>query len=137
MAAPSLNTQQIRKIEAVIQAWQTKLTWQLLVDRIEAELNTKTTRQTLNTYRSIKGAYDIKKQELRGSPTKEFIKFTKSDLRHYERIKDQEGKIQILERQCQSQLAFIKEIFIASESNPLLAQLLNKIRSNINKEKAS
>ncbi|HHX8446783.1 TPA: hypothetical protein ACVO1C_003140 [Vibrio diabolicus] len=130
MAAPSLSTQKIRKIETLIQAWKTKLTWQLLVERIEAELNIKTTRQTLNTYNSIKSAYDIKKQELRGKPTKEFIKFTKSDIDIYERINKLEAENEVLKRKVDSQLAFIRQIGFQAESNPALTQLLNKIKQS-------
>ncbi|NAW98557.1 hypothetical protein [Vibrio sp. V23_P3S9T160] len=130
MAAPSLSTQKIRKIETLIQAWKTKLTWQLLIERIEAELNIKTTRQTLNTYNSIKSAYDIKKQELRGKPTKEFIKFTKSDIDIYERINKLEAENEVLKRKVDSQLAFIRQIGFQAESNPALTQLLNKIKQS-------
>lgn len=134
MAAPSLSTQQIRKIETLIRVWQSKLTWHHLVDRIEIELNIKTTRQTLNTYNSIKRAYDIKKQEFRGKPTPEFIKFTKSDLEAYRRITNLEAENKILQQQVSSQLAFIRQIAIQSSNNPLLTQLLNKVKQDLDKK---
>ena len=77
MALPSLTAEQIIKIESLILSWQTKLTWDLLVERIKSDLNITTTRQTLNTYNSIKAAYDTQKQHLRGKPTAEFVKFIK------------------------------------------------------------
>ena len=80
MALPSLDTQQVRKIETLIARWQMRLTWGLLVDRIKSDLDIDTTRQTLNSYKSIYNEYCEKKQALRGKPSDEFIKVVKKVL---------------------------------------------------------
>lgn len=136
MAFPSLTTAQIRKIEALITAWQTKLTWEFLVERIKSDLNITTTRQTLNTYNSIKAAYDTKKQELRGKPTTEFVKFIKSDQKTFEQIERLKAENEVLKQKVDKQLAFIKNLGVLSESNPLLTALLNKAKQSVqNKSK--
>lgn len=61
MALPSLTTEEIIKIEALIRQWTTKFTWELLVKRIKNDLDIDTTRQTLPKYSSIKKAYQKKK----------------------------------------------------------------------------
>lgn len=136
MALPSLTTAQIRKIEALITAWQTKLTWEFLVERIKSDLNITTTRQTLNTYNSIKAAYDTKKQELRGKPTTEFVKFIKSDQKTFEQIERLKAENEVLRLKVDKQLAFIKNLGVLSASNPLLTALLNKAKQSVqNKRK--
>jgi hypothetical protein len=136
MALPSLTTAQIRKIEALITAWQTKLTWEFLVERIKSDLNITTTRQTLNTYNSIKAAYDTKKQELRGKPTTEFVKFIKSDQKTFEQIERLKAENEVLRLKVDKQLAFIKNLGVLSASNPLLTALLNKAKQSVqNKSK--
>lgn len=136
MALPSLTSAQTRKIETLITLWQTKLTWDLLVERIKNDLNITTTRQTLNTYNSIKAAYDTKKQELRGKPTTEFVKFIKSDQKTYEQIERLKAENEVLKQKVDKQLAFIKNLGVLSASNPLLTALLNKAKKSVqNKNK--
>jgi hypothetical protein len=136
MALPSLTSAQTRKIETLITLWQTKLTWDLLVERIKNDLNITTTRQTLNTYNSIKAAYDTKKQELRGKPTTEFVKFIKSDQKTYEQIERLKAENEVLRQKVDKQLAFIKNLGVLSASNPLLTALLNKAKQSVqNKSK--
>ena len=136
MALPSLTSAQTRKIETLITLWQTKLTWDLLVERIKNDLNITTTRQTLNTYNSIKAAYDTKKQELRGKPTTEFVKFIKSDQKTYEQIERLKAENKVLKQKVDKQLAFIKNLGVLSASNPLLTALLNKAKQSVqNKNK--
>ncbi len=136
MALPSLTSAQTRKIETLITLWQTKLTWDLLVERIKNDLNITTTRQTLNTYNSIKAAYDTKKQELRGKPTTEFVKFIKTDQKTYEQIERLKAENEVLRQKVDKQLAFIKNLGVLSASNPLLTALLNKAKQSVqNKSK--
>ena len=131
MALPSLTTEQIRDIEILIGAWHTKLTWELLVKTIEAELNIKTTRQTLNTYKGIKSAYLARKHDLRGKPTREFINFTKADITHFERIEKLEAENKILKQKLDQQIAYIRELGRRADTNPLLANLMNEVKSSL------
>ena len=131
MALPSLDTNQTRKIEKLISGWQSKLTWDLLVQRIESDLSIKTTRQTLNSYAGIKDVFTIKKQELRGKPTKELIKFIKSDIEAHERIQRLENENTMLGRKLDKQLAFIQIIADTAKSNPQLLHVLNEVKRKL------
>ena len=128
MALPSLDTQQIRKIETLIARWQTKLTWGLLVSRIKSDLDIHTTRQTLNSYKSIYNEFCEKKQALRGKPSNEFIKFVKQDENTYTRIKKLEDNVASQEKKIERLMAYIGRIGDAAKLDPSLLALLNKIR---------
>ncbi|MFT6926763.1 MAG: hypothetical protein ACJAZP_002383 [Psychromonas sp.] len=131
MALPSLSTAEMRRIETLINRWKTKLTWELLVNRIESDLGINTTRQTLVTYNSIKSSYDSKKQELRGVPSLEFNTFVKSDIDSFERIERLKAENEILKKQVDKQLAFIRKVGELSSSNPSLRMLLNEVKASI------
>ena len=131
MALPSLSMAEMRKIETLIKTWKTKLTWELLVDRIESDLSITTTRQTLVTYDSIKTSYDNKKQELRGVPSPKFTKFIKSDVDSFDRIERLKAENAGLQNQVDKQLAFIRKLGELSSSNPSLKMLLNEVKASI------
>jgi hypothetical protein len=131
MAYPSLTTENIRKIEKLIGIWQTKLTWGLLVDRIALELNIQTTRQTLDTYKSIKATYAAKKQELRGSVPKEFIKFKQSDVQIFETMQSLKSQLEIVTKHRDHQLVYIRKVHQRSQSNPSLTHLLNDVKKSL------
>lgn len=133
MAAKSLSTEQISKIESLIQVWKGKFTWGLLVQRIKVELDIDTTRQTLTTYSRIKTAYSNKKQNNRDKVPDDFLLFTKENIDSYQKIQNLEAEIDVLKSRVDSQLAFIREIGKQSEHNPLLTHLLNKVRDNLSK----
>ena len=131
MALPSLDTKTIRKIEGLIQGWTTKLTWDLLVQRIETDFGVKTTRQTLNSYTSIKTMYSDKKQQLRGAPSEQLIKFVKSDTEAVIRIQKLESEIASLIRQNEKQRAFISEVAMLAKSNPSVLDLIERVKNRV------
>jgi hypothetical protein len=133
MALPSLNSKQIRKIEGLIQGWTTKLTWALLVQRAKTDLEIKTTRQTLNTYQSIKTMFQDKKQELRGHPTKELIKFTKHELNMAEQIQRLTAENSALLERVERQHAFIGEITTIAKFNPSVMSIMEDVKRQIQK----
>ena len=118
MANPSLSTKEQRKIVALIRCWQSKLTWDLLVDRIDLELDIETTRQTLPKYISIKGAYKDKKLQLRGASPEVVKEVTKSEVDLYSRVKRLEAEIEVLEKQKDEQLRYIERILANASEIP-------------------
>ncbi|HIF9479353.1 TPA: hypothetical protein ACX6SM_003885, partial [Photobacterium damselae] len=68
MATKSLDTDQQISIQALIRSWEGKLTWDLLVTKIESSLAITTTRQTLDKYLNIKNEYKDRKRSLKGQP---------------------------------------------------------------------
>ena len=133
MALPSLSTSDVRNIEKVINGWSTKLTWDLLVARIETDLGIITTRQTLNTYTSIKTAFSNKKQKLRGKPSDMLLKFTQNDMKMAERIERLTSENEELEIRVEKQRAFIAEIADIAKSNPSVMQVLEKVKRRVSK----
>jgi len=133
MALPSLSSQQIRKIEGLIQGWTSKLTWELLVQRIETDLGIKTTRQTLHTYRSIKTMFIDRKQELRGKPTETLIRFTKGDLELAEQNDKLKAENAALTKRVERQQAFISEIAAVAKTNPAVMNVLERVKLNVSK----
>ncbi|OLQ69829.1 hypothetical protein BIT28_07550 [Photobacterium proteolyticum] len=130
MANKSLNTEEIIKIEALIRSWQTRFTWDLLVERLKSDLDITTTRQTLKEYPSIKTAYDLKKQELRGvpAPTPDFVDFLQSDVDAYNEIQRLKAENEVLQQKYDNQLSFIKKLAALSKGNPSLTHLLQKVK---------
>ncbi|MEZ9385769.1 hypothetical protein AB4181_01225 [Vibrio lentus] len=128
MALPSLNTSQVRKIERLIATWNGKLTWVLLIESIESDLKIKTTRQTLNTYSSIKSAYDLSKQRLRGVKEK-FVNITVSEAEQLERLERQHHEIEHLQHKIDTFTAFYTQLIDKASTSPLLMQLLREIKA--------
>ena len=72
-----------------------------------------------------------KKQELRGKPTAELVKFIKSDQKAFEQIERLKAENEVLNQKVVTQLAFIKMLGELSKSNPLLTSLLNKTKQSV------
>ncbi|PWY27666.1 hypothetical protein VV97_18620 [Vibrio vulnificus] len=139
MALPSLTTEEIIKIEALIRQWTTKFTWELLVKRIKNDLDIDTTRQTLPKYSSIKKAYKKKKEQLSGKSVPEdsldylekLSKFTRADIDRFEQIEKLEAEIEVLHEKVKKQLAFIKKLSELADTNPSLLELLNRTKNSL------
>ncbi|PLC59379.1 hypothetical protein [Photobacterium carnosum] len=118
MAYLSLTSENQRNIQAIIRSWNGKLTWNLLINKITNELEIKTTRQTLNSYLSIKNEYQLKKynQKKEGinllvNDSYPTINLEIENIKLKEKTRKLEAKIEILEQQCGSQLKLIETIF--------------------------
>lgn len=132
MALPSLSTAQERNIIHLINDWSgQQFTWDLMVAKIEVELNIVTTRQTLPTYRLIKNAYHDKKSERRGVPSDTVIKITQSGVKMAQRIERLEKQKAQLEQRADKQRAFIAVIAHVAKSNPAVKQVLEKVKKRI------
>ncbi|EIO4611063.1 hypothetical protein QNF09_002609 [Vibrio alginolyticus] len=133
MAKPSLSMSDVRNIEKALTSWSGKLTWDLLVEHVRDKFNIDTTRQTLNTYGSIKTVYNKTKDRLRGIPTSVHAN-PKVTLKQAELI----TRIEALQRdndQLEKQLNYLKGLLHAinieaSEKNPLLNEVLATVKRN-------
>lgn len=56
----------IDKIVRIIDNWEGKITWELIVEAVERSLNAQYSRQTLSKKDNIKDAYNKKKDQLSG-----------------------------------------------------------------------
>ena len=131
MALPSLSSQQLRKIEGLIQGWTTRLTWDLLVQRIETDLDINITRQTLDTYLSISIAFKNRKQALRGKPTEALKKFTKGDLDMASQIEKLNAENTVLNKKVERQMAFISEIAAIAQINPSVMAIMEDLKHKV------
>ncbi|HCS28686.1 MULTISPECIES: hypothetical protein [Spongiibacter] len=120
MALPSISAQDQRRIERLISNWKGKLTWKLLAKAIELELEIKTTRQTLCTYRGIYTAYSNRKSDLRGVTPEVVASITRSDINAQERIARLEKEVRDLEEKNAQQLRMIDRIFANATAIPNL-----------------
>lgn len=69
--APNLDEAHIEAICRVLDGWEGKLTWELLIDAIEARRQVRYTRQALNQHARVKHAFQLTKERLRGQPRNE------------------------------------------------------------------
>lgn len=137
MAKPSLSMSDVRNIEKVLSSWNGKLTWDRLIEKIKAEYNINTTRQTLNTYSSITSVYRDTKDRLRGvsQPVRKspYVTLKQAELVH--RIEALQRDNQQLEHQISYLKGLLHVISIeASEKNPLLNEVLVTIKRNYDKK---
>lgn len=123
----------VRKIEKTLTSWNGTLTWDLLVDHVKEKLNIDKTRQTLQSYGSIKTVYDETKDRLRGIP-----KSVKANPNVTLKQAELVTRIEALQRdndQLEKQLNYLKGLLHAinieaSEKNPLLNEVLATVKRN-------
>jgi hypothetical protein len=133
MAFLSLTTKQQEDIENILNLWIGKVTWALLVKRIEFKLDVVTTRQTLAKYPTISRAYEESKLRSRskGMSLQEVTNFTKSDIELIERVRQLEVEKESWKKKAELQLSFIKTINDEAMSNPLLKKLLQDVKRRL------
>lgn len=133
MAKPSLSMSDVRKIEKTLTSWNGKLTWDLLVDNVKNKLNIDKSRQTLQSYDSIKSVFNDTKDRLRGTP-----KSVKANPNVTLKQAELVTRIEAIQRdneQLEKQLNYLKGLLHAinieaSEKNPLLNEVLASVKRN-------
>ncbi|MGK0399079.1 MAG: hypothetical protein ACJA0I_001379 [Gammaproteobacteria bacterium] len=132
MANPKLSSPQIDQIQLLILNWRAKpFNWDLLVDRIDAELDINITRQALSGgggYTRIVSAYKAKKIEFKSSPAK-------SAGGVPEPSSNSKALIDTLRAERDRCMAFIKIINDKSNSNPQLKHLLQAVADELRRGK--
>ena len=98
--AKNLTTNSISKIIGIIDGWEGKLTWELLIDEIEPYVG-KFSRQSLNAHSRIKLAFQERKKTLRQNPNTAGKSFSGSSdsQKMLERIKRLEAENNRLKRE--------------------------------------
>ena len=69
--SPNLSDNDIEVIVELLDGWRGRLTWGLLIDAVERELQARYTRQTLHKHERISRAFQLKKESERESPARE------------------------------------------------------------------
>ncbi|HCG8411076.1 TPA: hypothetical protein ACVU40_002909 [Vibrio parahaemolyticus] len=135
MAQKSLETDQQISIQALIRSWQGKLTWDLLVTKIDVELSISTTRQTLDKYINIKQEYKEKKAFLRGKPVSEsntkLLSYLEKDIDKAEKIIQLENELALAREEIGYLQAFISKISNIAQNSPVVMDIFQKVLNEI------
>ncbi|PSV91671.1 hypothetical protein CTN01_14030 [Photobacterium angustum] len=132
MALLKLTSPQVRKIERLLDSWRGKLTWQRLIDKIKSDLNVEISRQSLNTYPSIKDSYVAAKHRLKGVgqvlEQVHDISFKEVDLlKENTKLKlELEG----MSERFNNLQGFFVELNKAAKNNPLLMETLMDVNKS-------
>ena len=139
MAIKSLDTDQQISIQALIRSWEGKLTWDLLVTKIESSLAITTTRQTLDKYLNIKNEYIEKKRSLKGQPVSssdtELLSFLQKDIDLAEKVIQLESELKVAKLEIGYLQAFIKKIALIGKSDPNVMTIFQKVMKDIESNK--
>ncbi|MBB1462126.1 MULTISPECIES: hypothetical protein [Vibrio] len=135
MALKSLETDQQISIQALIRSWEGKLTWDLLVTKVESSLGIATTRQTLDKYANIKHEYKQKKQALRGKPVspenKELLTYLQKDVDLAEKVIQLEAQLTVAQSEIGKLQAFIQKLSSIGKTNPSVMDVFQKTLQDV------
>lgn len=139
MATRSLDTDQQISIQALIRSWEGKLTWDLLVTKIESSLAITTTRQTLDKYLNIKNEYKDRKRSLKGQPVStdntELLTYLQKDIDLAEKVIQLEAKLKVAKDEISYLQAFIQKIANISQSDPNVMAIFQRAMRSIEESK--
>ncbi|HIF9326490.1 TPA: hypothetical protein ACX6RP_002932 [Photobacterium damselae] len=141
MASKSLDTDQQISIQALIRSWEGKLTWDLLVTKIESSLAIETTRQTLDKYLNIKKEFKDRKCKLKGEPVSsnetELLSFLQKDINLAEKVIQLESELQVAKDEVGYLQAFIQKISQIAQTDPSVMMVLQKVLKDIRSNRES
>jgi hypothetical protein len=139
MATKSLDTDQQISIQALIRSWEGKLTWDLLVTKIESSLAITTTRQTLDKYLNIKNEYKDRKRSLKGQPVStdntELLTYLQKDIDLAEKAIQLEAELKVAKDEIGYLQAFIQKIANIGQSDPNVMAIFQRAMRSIEESK--
>lgn len=86
--APDITPERLDQAVDLIDVWRGKLTWELLLDKLEQEVGVRYSRFTLAAYPQVANAFSFRKDALRGTLTR-----SKSEPRD-EKIREAHAKVE-------------------------------------------
>ncbi|MHA2879747.1 hypothetical protein ACXZ7R_25680 [Vibrio campbellii] len=132
MATKSLDTDQQISIQALIRSWEGKLTWDLLVTKIESSLAITTTRQTLDKYLNIKNEYKDRKRSLKGQP----VSTDNTELLIYlQKVIHLAAELKVAKDEIGYLQAFIQKIANIGQSDPNVMTIFQRAMRSIEESK--
>ncbi|WP_305815643.1 hypothetical protein [Photobacterium leiognathi] len=139
MATKSLDTDQQISIQALIRSWEGKLTWDLLVTKIDSSLAITTTRQTLDKYLNIKNEYKDRKRSLKGQTVSadntELLTYLQKDIDLAEKIIQLEAELKVAKDEIGYLQAFIQKIANIGQSDPNVMAIFQRAMRSIEESK--
>ena len=139
MATKSLDTDQQISIQALIRSWEGKLTWDLLVTKIDSSLAITTTRQTLDKYLNIKNEYKDRKRSLKGQTVSadntELLTYLQKDIDLAEKIIQLEAELKVAKDEIGYLQAFVQKIANIGQSDPNVMAIFQRAMRSIEESK--
>ena len=139
MATKSLDTDQQISFQALIRSWEGKLTWDLLVTKIESSLAITTTRQTLDKYLNIKNEYKDRKRSLKGQPVStdntELLIYLQKDIDLAEKVIQLEAELKVAKDEIGYLQTFIQKIVNIGQSDPNVMAIFQRAMRSIEESK--
>ncbi|MGR5230523.1 hypothetical protein ACPV30_18610 [Photobacterium damselae] len=139
MATKSLDTDQQISIQALIRSWEGKLTWDLLVTKIESSLAITTTRQTLDKYLNIKNEYKDRKRSLKGqlvsADNTDLLIYLQKDIDLAEKIIQLEAELKVAKDEIGYLQAFVQKIANIGQSDPNVMAIFQRAMRSIEESK--
>lgn len=131
--AKNLSDADIKRIVEILDGWDGKLTWELLIDAIELRLKNCYTRQTLHKHERIKNAFELSKASL-AAGVKEVRTVRSPELQKaLEKIARLEAENKRLESENQHLLEQFARWAYNAHSQGLDSNLLNKSLPSVNR----
>ena len=139
MATKSLDIEQQISIQALIRGWEGKLTWDLLVTRIESSLAITTTRQTLDKYLNPRNEYKDRKRLLRGQPVSvnnsALLTYLQKDIELAEKIIQLEAELKVAKDEIGYLQAFVQKIVNIGQVDPNVMAIFQRAMRSIEESK--
>lgn len=133
--APNLDDATIELIVQILDGWSGKLSWQLFIEAITAQLHKTYARQTLNNHERIRAGFVARKKELTGQERKSKDSKSPELQLAAQRIENLEVEIARLNRENNMLLEqFVRWTYNAS-TRQLDLDFLNKPLPIINRDK--
>ncbi|MBD3611532.1 MAG: hypothetical protein HUJ13_03810 [Hydrogenovibrio crunogenus] len=109
------------KIIAMLRRWNSKITWDLLIDRIKVELDISVTKPTLCKYDRIKTEFNKAKSRYNCSaklPSDALKKITADEVGYYKKYMLCKEELDVMQENLDAQLALIDKMLKNAEEHP-------------------
>lgn len=106
------------KTVAILRRWNSKITWDLLIERLQVELDFKTTKPTLRTFNRITKEFDKAKaryNRVNTLPENTVKRISAGDVDYYEKYMACTKENEVLQEVIDEQLALIERMLKNAE----------------------
>jgi len=118
-------TRQIEvQIVSILRRWNSKITWQLLIERIRNELDLNVTKPSLRKFNKITREFENAKARYKGVhglPHPVVKNITKADIDYYHKYKSLVVEKNVMQEMLDEQYALIEKILKNAEEIPNLS----------------
>lgn len=118
-------TRQIEiKIVAILRRWNSKITWESLIERIKHELDFEVTKPTLRKFKKITDEYEKAKGRYKGVhtlPPTVVKNITEADIVYYHKYNALLVEKEVMQEMLDDQYALIEKILKNAEEIPNLS----------------